>query len=147
VQTVLEDGSIVLDKTLLYPEGGGQPADHGTLEKGGVTFQVIDVQKVGDIVVHKLENELVKAAGGFVPGDRVTGRVDMRRRLAHARHHTATHLVHDSAKRVLGKHIWQPVPRRARTGLVWTYHTSSAHRAELKAIELEANRRVMEVYL
>jgi alanyl-tRNA synthetase len=146
VQTILEDGSIVLDKTLLYPEGGGQPADHGTLEKGGVTFQVIDVQKVGDIVVHKLENELVKAAGGFVPGDRVTGRVDMRRRLAHARHHTATHLVHDSAKRVLGKHIWQAGAQksedRARLDLS---HFKRITEQELKAIELEANRRVMEV--
>lgn len=147
VQTVLEDGSIVLDKTLLYPEGGGQPADHGTLEKGGVTYQVIDVQKVGDIVVHKLENELVKAVGGgLVPGDRVTGRVDMQRRLAHARHHTATHLVHDSAKRVLGKHIWQAGAQksedRARLDLS---HFKRITDQELKAIELEANRRVMEV--
>ncbi len=146
VQTVLEDGSIILDKTLLYPEGGGQPADHGTLEKGGVTFQVVDVQKVGDIVVHKLEIELVKAAGGLNPGDRVTGRVDMQRRLAHARHHTATHLVHDSAKRVLGKHIWQAGAQksedRARLDLS---HFKRITEQELKAIELEANRRVMEV--
>ncbi len=146
VQSVLEDGSIVLDKTLLYPEGGGQPADHGTLEKGGMTFQVIDVQKVGGIVVHKLENELVKAAGGLIPGDRLTGRVDMQRRLAHARHHTATHLVHDSAKRVLGKHIWQAGAQksedRARLDLS---HFKRITEQELKAIELEANRRVMEV--
>lgn len=147
VQAVLEDGSIVLDKTLLYPEGGGQPADHGTLEKGGVTYQVIDVRKVGDIVVHKLENELVKAVGGgLVPGDRVTGRVNMQRRLAHARHHTATHLVHDSAKRVLGKHIWQAGAQksedRARLDLS---HFKRITEQELKAIELEANRRVMEV--
>lgn len=146
VQTVLEDGSIVLDKTLLYPEGGGQPADHGTLEKGGVTFQVLDVQKIGDIVLHKLEIGKLKAAGGLVPGDRVTGRVDMRRRLAHARHHTATHLVHDSAKRVLGKHIWQAGAQksedRARLDLS---HFKRITEQELKAIELEANRRVMDV--
>lgn len=146
VQTVLEDGSIVLDKTLLYPEGGGQPADHGTLEKGGVTFQVLDVQKIGDIVLHKLEIGKLKAAGGLVPGDRVTGRVDMRRRLAHARHHTATHLVHDSAKRVLGRHIWQAGAQksedRARLDLS---HFKRITEQELKAIELEANRRVMDV--
>ena len=52
-------------------------------------------------MLHKL------AKPGLAKGDRVTGKVDMRRRLAHARHHTATHLVHDSAKRVLGKHVWQ----------------------------------------
>ena len=94
--------SIILDKTLFYPEGGGQPADHGLLEKGGMAFQVVDVQKVGDVVLHKMEKP-----GSIQKGDHVTGKIDMRRRLAHARHHTATHLVHDSAKRVLGKHIWQ----------------------------------------
>ena len=55
VLDVTEDGSVILDRTLLYPEGGGQPADHGTLEKDGQVFQVVDVQKSGDVVLHKLE--------------------------------------------------------------------------------------------
>ncbi len=135
------DGSIILDRTLLYPEGGGQPADHGTLEKGDRIFRVVDVQKSGDVVLHKLEKP-----GGLENGDRITGRVDMRRRLAHARHHTATHLVHDSAKRVLGKHIWQAGAQksedRARLDIS---HYKRITDLELKAIELEANRRVMEV--
>jgi len=140
VVDVLEDGSVVLDKTLLYPEGGGQPADHGTLEKGGQVFQVVDVQKSGDVALHRLEKP-----GSLQKGDLVKGRVDMRRRLAHARHHTATHLVHDSAKRVLGKHIWQAGAQksedRARLDIS---HYKRITDAELKAIELEANRRVME---
>ena len=135
------DGSIILDRTLLYPEGGGQPADHGTLEKGDRIFRVVDVQKSGDVVLHMLEKP-----GGLEVGDRITGRVDMRRRLAHARHHTATHLVHDSAKRVLGKHIWQAGAQksedRARLDIS---HYKRITDLELKAIELEANRRVMEV--
>ncbi len=135
------EGSIILDRTLLYPEGGGQPADHGTLEKGDRIFRVVDVQKSGEVVLHKLEKP-----GGLEKGDRVTGRVDMRRRLAHARHHTATHLVHDSAKRVLGKHIWQAGAQksedRARLDIS---HFKRITDMELKAIELEANRRVMEV--
>jgi len=135
------EGSIILDRTLLYPEGGGQPADHGTLEKAGTVFRVVDVQKSGDVVLHKLEKP-----GGLEKGDRVTGRVDMHRRLAHARHHTATHLVHDSAKRVLGKHIWQAGAQksedRARLDIS---HYKRITDLELKAIEMEANRRVMEV--
>ena len=135
------DGSVILDRTLLYPEGGGQPADHGTLEKGDRIFRVVDVQKSGDVVLHKLEKP-----EGLEVGDRITGRVDMRRRLAHARHHTATHLVHDSAKRVLGKHIWQAGAQksedRARLDIS---HFKRITDLELKAIELEANRRVMEV--
>jgi alanyl-tRNA synthetase len=134
------DGSVILDRTLLYPEGGGQPADHGTLEKEGQVFRVMDVQKSGEVVLHKLEK-----ADGLQKGDHITGKVDMRRRLAHARHHTATHLVHDSAKRVLGKHIWQAGAQksedRARLDIS---HYKRITDAELKAIELEANKRVME---
>ena len=70
----------------------------------------------------------------------------MRRRLAHARHHTATHLVHDSAKRILGRHVWQAGAQkseeRARLDIS---HYRRITEAELKAIELEANRRVMEL--
>ena len=140
VLDVTEGGEVILDRTLLYPEGGGQPADHGTLERAGQAFTVVDVQKSGEVVLHKL------AESGLARGDRVTGKVDMRRRLAHARHHTATHLVHDSAKRVLGKHVWQAGAQksedRARLDIS---HYKRITDAELKAIELEANRRVMEV--
>ncbi|MDQ1283594.1 MAG: alanyl-tRNA synthetase, partial [Euryarchaeota archaeon] len=140
VLDVTDGGEVILDRTLVYPEGGGQPADHGTLERTGQAFTVVDVQKSGEVVLHKL------AESGLARGDRVTGKVDMRRRLAHARHHTATHLVHDSAKRVLGKHVWQAGAQksedRARLDIS---HYKRITDAELKAIELEANRRVMEV--
>jgi|WetSurMetagenome_2_1015567.scaffolds.fasta_scaffold00559_20 alanyl-tRNA synthetase len=144
VLDIADDGSVILDRTLLYPEGGGQPADHGTLEKDGQVYSVVDVQKSGDVVLHKLAG----AAGlpELQKNDRISGRVDMRRRLAHARHHTATHLVHDSAKRVLGKHVWQAGAQksedRARLDIS---HYKRITDGELKAIELEANRRVMEM--
>ena len=135
------EGAVILDRTLLYPEGGGQPADHGTLERDGQVYRIVDVQKSGDVVLHKLAQP-----GGLARGDLVRGRVDMLRRLAHARHHTATHLVHDSAKRILGKHIWQAGAQkseeRARLDIS---HFKRISDAELKAIELEANRRVMEL--
>jgi alanyl-tRNA synthetase len=132
--------SVVLDRTLLYPEGGGQPADHGSLEKDGQTFRVVDVKKVGEAVLHQLED-----TAGLGKGDRVHGRVDMGRRMAHARHHTATHLVHDSARRILGGHIWQAGAQksedRARLDIS---HYKRVTGQELRLIELEANRRVME---
>jgi alanyl-tRNA synthetase len=102
---------------------------------------VVDVQKSGDVVLHRIERP-----EGLAKGDHVAGRVDMRRRLAHARHHTATHLVHDSAKRVLGRHVWQAGAQksedRARLDIS---HYKRITDSELKAIELEANRRVMEM--
>jgi alanyl-tRNA synthetase len=139
VEAVVAD-SVVLDRTLMYPEGGGQPADHGTLEKNGQTFRVVDVKKAGDSVLHQLQGH-----HGLQKGDRVHGKVDMRRRMAHARHHTATHLVHDSARRILGGHIWQAGAQksedRARLDIS---HYKRITGEELKLIELEANRRVME---
>jgi alanyl-tRNA synthetase len=132
--------SVVLNRTLLYPEGGGQPADHGILEKDGQTFRVVDVKKVGEAVLHRLESPSILSKD-----DRVHGKVDMGRRMAHARHHTATHLVHDSARRILGGHIWQAGAQksedRARLDIS---HYKRITGEELKLIELEANRRVME---
>lgn len=134
------EGSVVLDRTLFYPEGGGQPADHGVLERDGQTFKVVDVQMIDGVVLHRVE------PGGLSPGDRVTGRIDMQRRMAHARHHTATHIINDSAKRVLGRHVWQAGAQksedRARLDIS---HYRRISDEELKAIELEANRRVMEM--
>ncbi|MCX8207017.1 MAG: alanine--tRNA ligase [Methanothrix sp.] len=134
------EGSVVLDRTLFYPEGGGQPADHGVLERGGQIFNVTDVQMIEGVVLHRVEPE------GLLPGDRVTGRIDMRRRMAHARHHTATHIINDSAKRILGRHVWQAGAQksedRARLDIS---HYRRISEQEMKAIELEANRRVMEM--
>lgn len=149
----LFDGSIILDRTLFYPEGGGQPADHGTIEKlneinkdrepGSVNsaYKVLDTQITDGVVLHRLDR-----TEGLYPGDRVVGRIDTARRTAHARHHTATHLVHDSAKRILGSHVWQAGAQksedRARLDIS---HYRRITDSEMKAIELEANRRVMEM--
>jgi misacylated tRNA(Ala) deacylase len=82
--TAVRDGAVVLDRTVFYPTGGGQPHDTGTL--GAHT--VIDVRKEGDDVWHVLE-------GGPLPavGDRVVGRVDFERRHALMRTHTALHVL------------------------------------------------------
>ncbi|HOK58893.1 MAG TPA: alanine--tRNA ligase [Methanothrix sp.] len=134
------EGCVVLDRTLFYPEGGGQPADHGVLVRGEQVFNVNDVQMIDGVVLHRVEPE------GLSPGDMVTGRIDMRRRMAHARHHTATHIINDSAKRILGRHVWQAGAQksedRARLDIS---HYRRISDVELKAIELEANRRVMEM--
>ncbi|NYT02373.1 MAG: alanine--tRNA ligase [Methanosarcinales archaeon] len=140
VQGIFE-GSVILDQTLFYPEGGGQPADHGTIHMNGSTWTVKDVQNFGGVVLHQVDK-----LDGISVGDRVTGRIDMNRRLAHARHHTATHLVHDSAKRVLGNHVWQAGASKSedRARLDISHYKRITPR-EMKEIELEANRRVMEL--
>jgi len=140
------DGNVILDQTLFYPEGGGQPADHGLIRKEEKAFRVVDVQPAGRVVLHRIADEEAEAAAAEIrPGDSVEGEVDIGRRTAHARHHTAAHIVHDSAKRVLGGHIWQAGAQksedRARLDIS---HYKRISRDELKEIELLANRMVME---
>lgn len=92
----------VLDQTAFYPEGGGQDCDHGTLHAGDREMKVVDVQETQGVILHKLAE-----TAGLSPGAIVEGRVDPERRMALARHHTATHLVLEAARRVLGPHAWQ----------------------------------------
>ncbi len=101
---VINNTHIVLDKTCFYPEGGGQPADHGYfVYGGGVQADVVDVQKIGRVVVHKVktENPLPKE------GSTVRGILDWERRYSLMKAHTGTHLVNGAARRVLGEHVWQ----------------------------------------
>ncbi|WP_135819786.1 alanyl-tRNA editing protein [Halostella litorea] len=76
----------VLDRTLFYPEGGGQPADAGTLTADGETWRVTDVQK-RDTIYHALDGDPPPA------GTTVRGELDWERREAHMRYHTAQHLL------------------------------------------------------
>jgi len=80
------DDRVVLDRTLFYPEGGGQPADAGTLAAAGQSWRVTDVQK-RDTIYHALDGDPPPA------GTTVTGELDWDRREAHMRYHTAQHLL------------------------------------------------------
>ena len=134
------DGSIVFDRTMFYPEGGGQPADHGSIEIGNDTYHVIDVQNEKGVILHVVLEENVN----LKPGDTIKGSVEGKRRLAHMRHHTATHVVNEAAKRVLGDHIWQAGAQkseeRARLDIS---HFKRISMEELKEIERISNRTVM----
>jgi alanyl-tRNA synthetase len=134
------EGNIILDRTRFYPEGGGQPHDHGVITKGNTTYQVVDVQIEQGVILHTVIEDSID----LEPGDIVDGAVDRKRRLAHMRHHTATHVVNDAAKKVLGNHIWQAGSQnsaeRARLDLS---HFKRITNEELKEIELIANETVM----
>jgi alanyl-tRNA synthetase len=99
---VVDGKYVVLDKTAFYPEGGGQPADYGVLKYDGKSVDVVDVQKVGNVIVH-----VVKDALGLKTGSRVKGSIDWDRRSSLMKHHTATHVINGAARRVLGQHVWQ----------------------------------------
>jgi alanyl-tRNA synthetase len=102
VLKVLSDKYLVLDRTCFFPEGGGQPADTGYLVFNHDKVDVIDVQKVGRIVVHKL-----KKPCAIKEGSMIKGLIDWDRRYSLMKNHTATHVIGGAARRVLGQHVWQ----------------------------------------
>ena len=81
------DDYIVLEQTLFYKEGGGQPADHGNLSWKGGEAEVADVQKEHGEVRHYLDGDIPE------PGTEVHGEIDWERRYKHMRMHTAQHVV------------------------------------------------------
>jgi alanyl-tRNA synthetase len=128
---------VVLDQTMFYPEGGGQPADRGTLSTEELTTDVRDVQLVGDVVVHRTD-------GDPGTGEFVRGTVDSERRLRHMRHHTATHLVGHAAREVLGEHVRQAGAQKGtESARLDIRHYESVSREQLEAIERRANNFVM----
>ncbi len=101
VVKVIDTEYVVLDKTCFYPEGGGQPADTGYLIFDGNKVKVVDVQKIGKVIVHKVKDAFPKE------GSVVKGIIDWDRRYSLMKNHTATHIVNGAARRVLGQHVWQ----------------------------------------
>ena len=98
------EGIVVLDRTPFYAEMGGQVADHGTITLGDAVFTVHDVQKnKGGKYMH-----YGKLTGGTLKvGDTVTAAIDVERRQAIRRAHSATHLLDAALKKVLGDHVHQ----------------------------------------
>lgn len=129
---------VVLDQTAFYPEGGGQPADKGYLEVNGSRVNVLDVQKVGEVIVHVLEKPLPE-------GVMVRGAVNPEVRLSYMRHHTATHIVLGAAREVLGDHVWQAGAQKGleSSRLDITHHKRISPE-EIRQIELLANDVVMK---
>ena len=139
---------IVLDRTPFYAEKGGQAGDKGRIRFKGGEFIVIDTQLVGDIVVHKIDTEkTIGDASKIKPGDPVEAVVDMDRRRAIRRAHTATHLLHAALRAVLGDHVQQAgshvEPDRFRFDFS---HYQPLTKEETRKIENWANERVFAEY-
>ena len=96
-------GTIVLDRTPFYPEGGGQVGDHGVLRGSGWCFEVSDTRSIANAIAHYG----VATEGGIKIGDEIDAAVDAGSRRATARNHSATHLLHAALREVLGSHVQQ----------------------------------------
>ncbi|MCI6926627.1 alanine--tRNA ligase [Butyricicoccus porcorum] len=97
--------TLVLDRTPFYAEMGGQVPDHGIISHGDCEIEIDNVQKSGDGRMY-LHSGVVKS-GVVSRGDTVTCKVDKERRQAICRSHTATHLLQQALREVLGSHVEQ----------------------------------------
>jgi alanyl-tRNA synthetase len=137
-----DSGAIVLNQTPFYAESGGQVGDTGVLTGEGVRFCVTDTQKkAGDLFVHigTLEQ------GVLAVGTALQLEVDHARRASIRAHHSATHLLHEALRQVLGDHIAQRgslvAPDRLRFDFV---HPKPITPDELARVEDIANEVVLE---
>ena len=119
---------VVLDRTLFYPEGGGQLGDQGTLGKA----KVVDTRIENGVIYH-LTNCSVEEGG-------ISGQIDWERRRQLMDHHTAVHIVGGSARAILGPHIWQAGSNKGgRYARIDLTHYSRLSRDDLDKIEDHAN--------
>ncbi|MDF1796016.1 MAG: alanine--tRNA ligase [Coxiellaceae bacterium] len=135
-----EKAEVVLDHTPFYAESGGQVGDKGVLRFPQGVFQVNDTQKFGKAYLHIG----VVTAGDIKVNDEVLAEVDLSREQIKA-NHSATHLVHEALRRVLGKHVKQKGSlvdaRRLRFDFV---HHGAMTRDEITQAERMVNQKIRE---
>jgi len=139
-----EKAILVLDRTPLYAEMGGQSADHGTITAGSTVFAVTEVHKnKGDKYLHTG----VMRNGALKLDDTVTAAIDTERRKAIMRAHSATHLLQKALRTVLGEHVQQAgslvEPDRLRFDFT---HYSAVTPQELAEVDRLVNASVLEGY-
>ena len=129
-------------RTPFYGESGGQVGDQGAIQgPKGALFRVTDTQKrLGDLIVHFGRVE----KGSFKPGDAVALQVDHARRTATRANHSATHLLHEALRQVLGTHVAQKGSLVAPDRLRFDFsHTKPMAPDEVAAVEAMANAFVL----
>jgi alanyl-tRNA synthetase len=138
-----DEAALVLNQTPFYGEAGGQVGDQGLIEgPKGALFRVTDTQKrLGDLIVHLGRVE----KGSFKPGAAVALTVDHPRRMATRANHSATHLLHEALRQVLGTHVAQKGSLVAPDRLRFDFsHTKPMSAEELTAVEDMANAYVVQ---
>jgi len=134
---------IITDITPFYPEGGGQVADRGLILGKEGKAEVVDVQKIGEVIYHKVKF----LSGKFEVGEEVELQVFEDLRHHTARHHTATHLLHAALRKVLGTHVRQAgslvEPERLRFDFT---HFQGLSEEEIKEIERLVNSWILKNY-
>jgi alanyl-tRNA synthetase len=135
-------GFVILNQTPFYAESGGQVGDTGKMVGSGLTLRVSDTQKkLGDLFAHVVTVE----EGEVRVGSALELTVDHGRRSAIRSNHSATHLLHEALRQVLGDHVAQKGSMVSSERLRFDFsHTKAISDEEIERIEAIANRVVLQ---
>jgi len=136
-----ESGTVVLNQTPFYGESGGQVGDTGVMTADGVRFRVTGTTKKGDLFAHAGTVE----EGTLAVGAALVLEVDHARRSAIRQNHSATHLLHEALRQVLGDHVAQKGSLVAPDRLRFDFsHPKPMSAAEIERVEDIANDIVVQ---
>ena len=130
---------LVFNLTPFYPEGGGQVGDTGTLSSDNETIEILDTKKENNLIVHFCTELPKNTSAKFV------AKVDIDKRNRTANNHTATHLLHETLREVLGEHVSQKGSLVNAEYLRFDFsHFSKVKSKELKLIEDKVNQKIRQ---
>ena len=134
-----EEVIVLLDRTPFYAESGGQAGDIGIIENDSFRAEVISVSKNKGVFLHRVLIE----KGTIHTGDRVSGQVDILNRNRSARNHTATHLLHQALKEVVGEHVGQAGSSVGPETLRFDFsHFEAVSKEDLQRVEEIVNEKI-----
>jgi len=135
-----EQAILVIDKSCFYGESGGQSGDHGTLSKNGAKFKVTDTQKQSS---NAFEHHGFQASGSLHVGDKVEASIDQDRRKKIMHNHSATHLLHEALRQVLGDQVSQKGSLVESEKLRFDFsHDKVVSRSNLDKVETIVNEQI-----
>ena len=136
-----EEGIIILKETPFYAESGGQVGDIGFIKNDNFIGEIIDTKYANDTIIH-----LFKVKKGSIEiNNRVFAQVDVKNRKNIMRNHSATHLLHQALKEVLGNHVNQAGSIVLSNRLRFDFtHFEAVSSEELKKVERIVNEKILE---
>ncbi len=135
----VDKNNIILSETPLYTESGGQISDIGTLTVNGTEYDVLNSKKSGNAIIHICDRDINAKVG-----DKVHIAFDEKNRKAIMRNHTATHLLHEALRQVLGTHLQQAGSSVSAEALRFDFnHFEKVSAEDLAKIEKIANDKVL----
>ena len=133
---------IVLEKTPFYAEMGGQVGDTGTLSFGSETIEITDTKRENNLAIH------ISKKMPSNPSETVFAKIDKKARLATSANHSATHLLHEALREVLGTHVEQKGSFVSPKLLRFDFsHFQKMTNEEIRKVERLANKKVREAIL